>query len=63
MTLPQLCTALRQVIASWHEYQAAIGESDARGELTVDELVARQNYDTALAQFERANHPHQEAAA
>lgn len=63
MTRPEQCTALAAVIEAWREYQAAVGVSDARGELTVDELVARQTYDTALAQFERANHTHQEAAA
>jgi hypothetical protein len=60
---PPLCTALRDLIASWQEYQWALGYSESLGELTTEELLARQNYDTALAQFERANHTHQEAAA
>lgn len=63
MTRPAQCAALAAVIHAWREYQVAVAVSDERGELTVDELVARQTYDTALAQFERANHTHQEAAA
>ena len=63
MNTPALCTALRDLIDCWHEYQWAVGFSESRGELTTEELLARMNYDTALAQFERASHTHQGAAA
>lgn len=55
MNTPPLCTALRELIASWRQYQWALGYSESLGELTTEELLARQTYDTALAQFERAH--------
>ncbi len=54
MTTPPLCTALITVIHTWRAHEAAVAESERVGELTMDEIAARQNHSAALEQLERA---------
>lgn len=60
---PTLCTALLAVIESWREHQQAVGYSDSRGELTIEEVATRQNYEAALEQFEQATQTNTQEAA
>jgi len=60
---PPLCTALITVIHTWRAHEAAVAESDRVGELTMDEIAARQNHSAAREQLERATQPRQEYRA
>jgi len=59
---PAVCTALITLTQTWPAHEAAVAESDRVGELTMDEIAARQNHSAAREQLERATQPRQEAA-
>lgn len=59
---PAVCTALITLIYTWRAHEAAVAESDRVGELTMDEIAARQNYSAARDQLARAIQPGKEAA-
>ncbi len=61
MTRPALCIAFLAQHQAWKEYQRAVDHSMRLGEMTDEEILARQNYDAALTDWERASHTHQEA--
>lgn len=63
MKSPAVCTALITAIDAWRDYQQAVAYSDRRGELTVEELLARQTYEAAFAQLEQATQTNQQEAA
>ena len=63
MNRPALCAAFLAQHEAWLEYQRAIDHSMRLGEMTDEEILARQNYDAALTDWERVTQPQQEAAA
>lgn len=63
MNRPQPCVALLALRAAWLEYQRSIDLSMRRGEMTDDEILARQNYDAALTQIERVTQPQSQQEA
>lgn len=63
MIRPAVCTALITLTQTWPAHEAAVAEFDRVGELTMDEIAARQNHSAAREQFERATHTRPQEAA